>query len=426
MQSKQMVILGLQWGDEGKGKIVDWLTERASLVVRFQGGHNAGHTLIIEGKKTILRLIPSGILRPGVHALIGHGVVVSPMALVEEIQALQVDGVDVTQRLLVSRDCALLLPYHVALDKAREQVRGDAAIGTTGRGIGPAYEDKIARRGLKLRDLIDAATLKQKLTELADYHNFQLTQYYQTDALPVDDVYETLMAQREVLLPLLCHTHDVLARYQSSDGVIIYEGAQGTLLDIDLGTYPYVTSSNTVAAAVSTGVGVGVAELDDRWGVAKAYVTRVGSGPFVTELNNEIGAILADRGHEIGSVTKRPRRCGWLDLVALRYAVRVNSLTGLVITKLDVLDPFETIPVCVAYRYQGQRIDYFPTDATVLAACEPIYEELPGWQCETRGINRYPALPSQTRDYLAYISEAVRVPIYVVSTGPDRQDTIIV
>ncbi len=422
--AKNIVVLGTQWGDEGKGKIVDMLTDRMAAVVRFQGGHNAGHTLIIDGKKTILRLIPSGVLREGTQCFIGNGVVVSPEALIGELGELDQQGVNYQGRLHISPACALILPYHIALDQARERKRGSDAIGTTGRGIGPAYEDKVARRGLRIMDLYHPERLKQRLNELADFHNFQLTEYYQQDAINADDVYEQLMQQSKVVLPLVSDVAAKLHALRAADKGILFEGAQGTLLDLDLGTYPYVTSSNTSAGAASTGTGVGPCYLDEVLGVVKAYTTRVGSGPFPTELHDDIGASLADRGKEFGSVTGRARRCGWLDLVSLRRVLQVNSVSQLVLTKSDVLDEVKEIKVCTAYMLDGKEITVPPYDSDLLEQCEPVYTSLPGWQCNTFGLTDPDDMPEALQHYIAKIEEWLGVPVSIVSTGPDRDHTI--
>ncbi len=422
---KNLVILGSQWGDEGKGKIVDWLTEEASLVVRFQGGHNAGHTLKIGDKTTVLHLIPSGILRTNVQCLIGHGVVLSLPALFEEIEALEAQGVAVRDRLKVSLGCPLLLPYHVALDQARELKRGKAAIGTTGRGIGPAYEDKVARRGLRVMDLLNPDQLAARLASLAEYHNFQLQHYYRVDPISCEHVLAELLTFGEQLQPLMTDvTHQLHAAREAGE-LILYEGAQGALLDIDLGTYPYVTSSNTTAGAVATGTGVGPCYLDAVWGISKVYVTRVGAGPFPTELFDEAGHQLAERGHEFGATTGRPRRCGWFDVPLMKHSIHINSMTGLVMTKLDVLDTFDEINLCTGYEYQGRILSEFPQDATVLEASTPIYETLPGWQSSTFGMTHYDLLPDAAKRYLQRIEDLCDVPIVAISTGPERDQTIL-
>jgi adenylosuccinate synthase len=422
--SKKIVVLGSQWGDEGKGKIVDLLTEKADAVFRYQGGHNAGHTLIIEGEKTVLHLIPSGILRAHVRSVIGHGVVLSPEALLTEMKMLMANDVPVASRLSISNACSLLLPYHVAIDQAREVERGKEAIGTTGRGIGPAYEDKVARRGLRVFDLFNPAGLKKKLNVLAAYHNFQLVEYYQQAAIDVDTVYADLLAFADQIAPMVVDGMALLHELHINNKTILFEGAQGALLDIDLGTYPFVTSSNTTAGAVSTGTGLGPAYIDSILGVTKAYVTRVGAGPFPTEQENAIGAVLAERGKEFGSTTGRPRRCGWFDLPMMKRSIQANSLTGIVLTKLDVLDTLAEIQICTGYRYQGELIDFPPFDLEVLVACEPVYETLPGWQCETYGLTTVGDLPSAAKAYIDRIEALCGVPVVLLSTGPDRRHTL--
>lgn len=422
--SKNMIVLGTQWGDEGKGKIVDLITERVSAVVRFQGGHNAGHTLIIDGVKTILRLIPSGILHDNVTCFIGNGVVLSPEALLSEMAELEARDVPVKDRLRISPACSLLLPYHVALDKARELRRGKKAIGTTGRGIGPAYEDKVARRGLRVMDLFNLNRLQARLTELADYHNAQLVSYYHADPIDVETVYADLVKQAKKIVPMITDVAEKLHTLRKAGNPILFEGAQGTLLDLDLGTYPYVTSSNTSAGAASTGSGVGPCFIDAVWGVTKAYTTRVGAGPFPTEEENETGLLMAKRGKEFGSVTGRPRRCGWLDLVSLKRSLEANSVSHLVLTKLDVMDAFDTLKICTAYDYQGKTITSMPYDADVIAACTPIYESLPGWACDTYGMTDKAAVPDAMRAYVERIEALTGLPVVILSTGPDRNETI--
>lgn len=422
---KNIVVLGTQWGDEGKGKIVDLLTEHVSAVVRYQGGHNAGHTLVINGKKTILRLIPSGILRENVLCLIGNGVVLSPEALLTEMGELESQGVPVTERLRISAACSLLLPYHIALDQARENFLGEAAIGTTRRGIGPAYEDKIARRGLRVGDLLYPDQLAQKLKPLADYHNFQLQNYYHASPIPLEAVVEKIIEQSHKIIPLITDVMSVLGDLHQQGHNLMFEGAQGSLLDVDLGTYPFVTSSNTTAGAVSTGTGFGPRYLDEILGITKAYTTRVGAGPFPTELKDEIGAAMAKKGQEFGSVTGRPRRCGWFDMVVMRRSIQANSLSGIILMKLDVLDELEIIRICTAYCYQNKILTTLPFDSQVLGECEPIYEEMPGWQQATYGITRYDALPSAARAYIRRLEELLQLPIILISTGPERDQTII-
>lgn len=422
---KNVVIIGAQWGDEGKGKIVDLLTESAAAVVRFQGGHNAGHTLVINGHKTVLHLIPSGILREGVHCLIGNGVVLSPTALLAEIDRLEAQGVAVADRLRISEACPLILPYHIALDQAREKARGERAIGTTGRGIGPAYEDKVSRRAVRLGDLFQRERFAAKLGEVLDFHNFVLRHYFQAETVDFQQVLEETLAMAERLRPLAADVTELLDAHRRRGDNMLFEGAQGALLDIDHGTYPYVTSSNTTAGGAATGTGLGPRYLDYVLGITKAYATRVGGGPFPTELFDETGEYLADRGHEFGSTTGRRRRCGWFDAVALRRSILNNSVTGLCVTKLDVLDGLDSIRMCVDYRCGVERLDHVPLGAEALAACEPIYEEMPGWRDSTFGVRRYEDLPAAARAYLRRIEELADAPIDIISTGPDRADTIV-
>lgn len=425
---KNVVVVGTQWGDEGKGKIVDWLTEHAGVVARFQGGHNAGHTLVIDGQQTVLHLIPSGILRPDVTCVIGNGVVLSTVALLDEIEELEKRGVAAQERLRISPSCPLILPSHVALDKARERARGKEAIGTTGRGIGPAYEDKVARRGLRLSDLYHRERLAAKLGELIDYHNFILERYYGAEKLDFQAVLEKALKHGERLAPMVADSGALLSAEMQAGSSILFEGAQGTLLDIDHGTYPYVTSSNTSAGAAAAGTGVGPRVIDYVLGITKAYTTRVGHGPFPTELDfdDEMGAYLGKQGNEFGATTGRQRRCGWLDIVAMRRAVQINSLSGLCITKLDVLDGLATLRVCVGYRCNGEKRDTLPAEVETLAECEPIYEDLPGWPGESAsGVESYAELPAAARGYLERIEELIGVPIAVVSTGADRCQTIV-
>ncbi|HSW93929.1 MAG TPA: adenylosuccinate synthase [Gammaproteobacteria bacterium] len=423
---KNIIILGAQWGDEGKGKIVDLLMENASVVTRFQGGHNAGHTLVIDGKKTVLRLIPSGILHKHVLCLIGNGVVLSPTALLQEIGELERNGISVTDRLRISDACTLILPYHVALDQAREAAKGKAAIGTTGRGIGPAYEDKVARRALRFGDLFDEKKFSAKLEEVLNYHNFILEHYHRHDPLDFHAVRDGMLALAPELQPMRGDVPLLLSEHRAKGSHILFEGAQGTLLDIDHGTYPYVTSSNTVAGAASIGSGFGPRYFDYVLGVMKAYTTRVGAGPFPTELKDETGKRLAERGNEFGSVTGRPRRCGWLDLVILRRSIQLSSFSALCVTKLDVLDGLPTVRVCIKYRLHGKEITEMPTDAADLAAAEPVYEDFPGWNESTVGVKTFSALPKNAQNYLKRIEELAGIPIDIVSTGPDRRETIVV
>ena len=422
---KNVVVIGTQWGDEGKGKIVDLLTERAAAVVRFQGGHNAGHTLVIDGEKTVLHLIPSGILRDGVSCLIGNGVVLSLEALVQEANELVAKGVPVYVRLRISPRCPLILPSHVALDLARERARGAAAIGTTGRGIGPAYEDKVSRRALKVSDLFVREKFAAKLGEILDYHNFLLKSYYHAEPVDFSTTLDDALRAAEIVAPITVDVTQVLQDLADAGKSILFEGAQGTFLDIDHGTYPYVTSSNTVAAAASTGTGVGPRSLDYILGIVKAYATRVGAGPFPTELFDDLGQHLARVGAEFGATTGRPRRCGWFDAVALRRSIVNSSVSGLCVTKLDVLDGLESIQICVGYQIDGESISGLPVVVDRFAECKPVYEELPGWQESTVGLTKLNDLPANARNYLARIEELAGVPIDIISTGPDREQTII-
>lgn len=422
---KNVIVLGSQWGDEGKGKIVDLLTDRVSVVVRFQGGHNAGHTLVIDGKKTILRLIPSGILHNSVECIIGNGVVVSPTALLQEISSLEEKNIPVKQRLKISAACPLVLPYHIALDKAREIALGKSAIGTTGRGIGPAYEDKVARRGLRIIDLLHEKHFIEKLNPVLDYHNFVLTQYYKQPSLSVDQIVEEVLPLAPLLHSMVADIPQLLSQYREQGKSILFEGAQGSFLDIDHGTYPYVTSSNTTAGCASTGSGFGPCYFDYVLGIAKAYTTRVGAGPFPTELTDNIGDHLSERGNEFGSVTGRRRRCGWFDAVILRRSIQLNSISALCVTKLDVLDGLNTIRICVAYRLRGTTISAPPIDIEDYVACEPIYEELPGWTESTHGVCQRNELPYNARAYLERLERLLEIPIDIISTGADRDKTIV-
>lgn len=422
---KNVVILGTQWGDEGKGKIVDLLTDQVAAVVRYQGGHNAGHTLVIDGEKTVLHLIPSGILRENVTCFIGNGVVLSPEALLKELGELEAKGVPVRDRLRISPACPLILPYHVALDQAREKARGEAKIGTTGRGIGPAYEDKVSRRGLRVADLFNPERFAVKLAEVLEYHNFALEHYYKVEPVDFQKTLDEAMGYAEWLKPLMTDVTARLHELRREGANIMFEGAQGSLLDIDHGTYPYVTSSNTTAGGTATGSGFGPLYLDYVLGITKAYTTRVGSGPFPTELFDATGARLAERGHEFGSTTGRARRCGWFDAVILRRAIEVNSISGLCLTKLDVLDGLETIQICVGYRNADGVVLEMPSDADSYLGLEPVYEEISGWSESTLGVKALNDLPANARAYIARIEELVGAPIDLVSTGPDRHETII-
>lgn len=423
---KNVVVIGTQFGDEGKGKVVDLLTERAAAVTRFQGGHNAGHTLVVYTRQTILHLIPSGILHEGVQCLIGNGVVLSPSALLEEIKMLEdKEDVPVREFLRISDACSLLLPYHVALDHAREQARGKGKIGTTGRGIGPAYEDKVARRGLRVSDLLNPEQFAIKLKEVMTYHNFALKQYYRMQPIDFEQVLEETLSFAETLKPMITDVPELLVHLRAEGKNILFEGAQGTLLDIDQGTYPFVTSSNTTAGGAATGSGVGPRDLDYILGITKAYTTRVGSGPFPTELFDDTGKHLSAKGHEFGATTGRPRRCGWIDIVALRRACTINSLTGICLTKLDVLDGLEKVRICVGYRCDGKELKMSSMGAETLARCEPIYIDMPGWNDQTAGVRNYEELPVNARAYIEKLESLLEIPIDIISTGANRNETII-
>jgi adenylosuccinate synthase len=422
---KNVVVIGTQWGDEGKGKVVDLLTDRAAAVVRFQGGHNAGHTLVIDGQKTVLHLIPSGILRDNVLCLIGNGVVLSPTALLEELGMLEQAGVQARSRLKISESCPLILPYHIALDQARERARGKKAIGTTGRGIGPAYEDKVSRRGLRLGELLDTAHFTERLREVMEYHNHALVHYFKAEPVDYARVLDEALAQGEQIAPMVDDIPGLLHRMRREGKDIMFEGAQGALLDIDHGTYPYVTSSTTTAGGAASGSGVGPRHLDYVLGIVKAYTTRVGAGPFPTELFDDDGRHLGEQGHEFGATTGRQRRCGWLDAVALRRSLEINSVTGMCITKLDVLDGMETLRIGVRYRLNGTSVDVPPVGADLIEECEPEYIEMPGWKESSVGAKRFDDLPANAQAYLRKIEELCETPIAIISTGPDRAETII-
>lgn len=422
---KNVVVIGTQWGDEGKGKVVDLLTDKAAAVVRFQGGHNAGHTLVIDGKQTILHLIPSGVLREGVRCLIGNGVVLAPDALLEEVDMLERNGVPAASRMGISESCPLILPYHIALDAAREKARGKKAIGTTGRGIGPAYEDKVSRRGIRLGEIFDTAHISERLREVMDYHNFTLKNLFEFGEVDYAQTLDNLLQQADRIKPMVVDVTGELHRLRKAGDNVMFEGAQGALLDIDHGTYPYVTSSNTTAGGAATGTGVGPRYIDYVVGIVKAYTTRVGAGPFPTELFDEVGDHLGTKGHEFGATTGRKRRCGWLDTVALRRSLEINSVTGICITKLDVLDGLEKLKICVAYQLDGVEVDTPPVGADRFELCRPIYIEMPGWSESTIGVTEYADLPQAARNYLAKIEELCETPIDIVSTGPDRKETIV-
>jgi adenylosuccinate synthase len=424
--AKNVVVIGTQWGDEGKGKLVDWLTDSADGVVRFQGGHNAGHTLVIAGKKTVLHLIPSGVLREGVDCFIGNGVVVSPSALLQEIDTLQRSGVEVAGRLKISEACPAILSYHAALDRAREAAAGASKIGTTGRGIGPAYEDKVARRAIRLQDLFYRERLAAKLGEVLDFHNFVLKHYFKVEIVDFQKTLDDALQLAERVKPYIADVPHLLFEANKAGKNLLFEGAQGTLLDVDHGTYPFVTSSNCVAGAAATGAGVGPQMLHYVLGITKAYTTRVGSGPFPTELDDAVGRHLATRGQEFGATTGRARRTGWFDAAALKRSVQINGVTGLCVTKLDVLDGVEALRICVGYRSRdGIVSNMLPFGAELVAACEPIYEELPGWTTSTVGVQHYDKLPANARAYLKRMEEVCGAPIDMISTGPDRDETIV-
>ncbi|MEI7842520.1 MAG: adenylosuccinate synthase [Gallionellaceae bacterium] len=428
---KNVVVIGTQWGDEGKGKIVDWLTDHSQGVVRFQGGHNAGHTLVINGEKTVLHLIPSGILRDHVMCYIGNGVVVSPQALLKEMDQLAAAGIKVYERLRISEACPLILPYHEALDKARELAKGSAKIGTTGRGIGPAYEDKVARRAIRLQDLFFRERFAAKLGEVLDYHNFVLKNYFNAPTVDFQKTLDDTLALAERLKPLVMDVPRALYEANKAGQNLLFEGAQGTLLDIDHGTYPFVTSSNCISGAACAGAGVGPQSLHYVLGITKAYTTRVGSGPFPTELydaeekQDPVGKHLADKGHEFGSTTGRARRCGWFDAAALKRSIQINGVSGLCVTKLDVMDGMEIVRIGVGYKINGEFCDILPVGAESLVGCEPVYEDMPGWTGSTVGVKRYEELPEQARKYLERIAQICEVPVDMVSTGPDRDETIV-
>lgn len=423
--AKNVVVVGAQWGDEGKGKIVDWLTDHAQGVVRFQGGHNAGHTLVIGGQKTVLHLIPSGILRESVACYIGNGVVLSPQALFEEIDTLEAMGVKVASRVKISEACAVIMPHHVALDRAREAAKGDLAIGTTGRGIGPAYEDKVARRGIRVQDLLNPQRFSDKLREVMDYHNFVLKHYLKADTVDFQQSLDQALGYAARIQPMVADVPRLLFEANAAGRSLLFEGAQGTLLDIDHGTYPYVTSSNCVAGAAAAGSGIGPQHLHYVLGITKAYTTRVGSGPFPTELNDDRGAYLAKRGNEFGSTTGRARRCGWFDAAALKRAIQINGISGLCMMKLDVMDGMERVQLCVGYKMNGKTCDILPFGAERLAQCEPVYEDLPGWRESTLGVTRFEDLPKNAQHYLNRMQAVCGVPIDIISTGPDREQTIV-
>ena len=428
--TKNVVVVGTQWGDEGKGKIVDWLTDHAQGVVRFQGGHNAGHTLVIGGKKTVLHLIPSGILRNNVACYVGNGVVISPRALLEEVDMLEQAGVSVMERLHISKACPLILPSHIELDNAREIAMGANKIGTTGRGIGPAYEDKAARRALRIQDLFDQDYFATKLEKVLDYHNFVLKEYYHVPTVDFQKTLDDTLSLSERIKPIVADVSQLLFEANKIGNNLLFEGAQGTMLDVDHGTYPYVTSSNCIAGAATTGSGVGPQQLHYILGITKAYATRVGAGPFPTELNDDIGKHLAKRGNEFGATTGRPRRCGWFDAVAMKRSIQINGISGLCVTKLDVLDGIETLQIGVDYKLNRNGKEeksggILPIGADELANCKPIYEEMPGWMESTVGVKDFDQLPKPAQNYLKRIESICEIPVDMISTGPSREETIV-
>ncbi|MBD3754680.1 MAG: adenylosuccinate synthase [Gammaproteobacteria bacterium] len=434
MSKRNIVVVGTQWGDEGKGKIVDLLTDRVAAVVRFQGGHNAGHTLVIDGKKTVLHLIPSGILREEVECFIGNGVVLAPDALEKEVAQLEETGLKVKNRLKVSEACPLILDYHVALDKAREIARGNKAIGTTGRGIGPAYEDKVARRGLRAGDMKNMAKFKEKLAETLAYHNHMLEHFYKVEPVNFDELWAKCERYSQLIVPMLADIPNLIDQYNRQGKNLMFEGAQGTLLDIDQGTYPYVTSSNTTAGGAAAGAGVGPTQIDYVLGITKAYATRVGGGPFPTELvydvatdqGDPIGKVLGTRGREFGATTGRQRRCGWFDAVALRRSAQINGLSGMCLTKLDVMDELEEVKICVSYTYNGETVNLPPYSADEYEGCKPNYVSMPGWKTSTVGIQSWDALPDAAKNYIRLLEKEVGVPVSILSTGPDRAETLVI
>jgi len=432
--AKNVVIIGTQWGDEGKGKIVDLITDKVSSVVRFQGGHNAGHTLVINGNKTVLHLIPSGIFRDNVQCLIGHGVVLSMSALLKEVGELEKSGVEVKSRLKISPGCPLILPYHIALDNAREAHRGTAALGTTGNGIGPTYEDKVARRGLRVGDLLDETLFSEKLKQVMEYHNFALKNYYNQEVVDYQKTLDEAISQASIVKPMIVDIAEEIHTRMSKDENILFEGAQGALLDIDQGTYPFVTSSNTTSGGAVTGSGIGVRDIDYVLGIVKAYTTRVGSGPFPTELNYDVtsdegdpvGRELCSRGHEFGATTGRQRRCGWLDLVILNRSFKLNAVSGICLTKLDVLDELDSIKICVAYEINGEKTKTPPFSAEGYSIAKPVYIEMPGWNCSTIGTRSFDELPIEAQNYIRKIEDLSQLPVDILSTGPDRDETLII
>jgi len=432
--AKNVVIIGTQWGDEGKGKIVDLITDKVSSVVRFQGGHNAGHTLVINGNKTVLHLIPSGIFRDNVQCLIGHGVVLSMSALLKEVGELEKSGVEVKSRLKISPGCPLILPYHIALDNAREAHRGATVLGTTGNGIGPTYEDKVARRGIRVGDLLDETLFSEKLKQVMEYHNFTLKNYYNQEVVDYQKTLDEAINQSSDVKPMIVDIAEEIHTRMSKNENILFEGAQGALLDIDQGTYPFVTSSNTTSGGAVTGSGIGVRDIDYVLGIVKAYTTRVGGGPFPTELNYDVntdegdpvGRELCSRGHEFGATTGRQRRCGWLDLVILNRSFKLNAVSGICLTKLDVLDELDSIKICVAYEIDGEKTKTPPFSAEGYEIAKPVYIKMPGWNSSTIGTRSFDELPVEAQNYIRKIEELSQLPVDILSTGPDRDETLII
>ena len=422
--NRNVVVVGTQWGDEGKGKIVDLLTDHVSAVVRFQGGHNAGHTLVIGSEKTVMHLVPSGILHAGVRCLIGNGVVFEPFAFMKEVELLETRGFSIRERLTVSPAAQLIMPYHALIDSAREEALGGKKIGTTGRGIGPAYEDKVARRGIRVGDLYNLSSFKEKVAEALDFHNFVLTKYFSKDPVDSENIFDSYASVAEDLKPMVADVVPILEKLQDAGDNILLEGAQGSLLDVDLGTYPYVTSSNTTASSAGLGSGLGPKDIDYVLGIAKAYTTRVGEGPFPTELMDSTGEAIAKKGNEFGATTGRPRRCGWFDAVAMKRAVTLSSVSGICLTKIDVLDDLEVVKICVDYEYEHKR-ELFDFSSASLSGVTPKYIEMPGWQESTSGLTEYDQLPEAARNYVKVLEEQIGVPISMISTGPDREETII-
>lgn len=420
-----VIVVGLQWGDEGKGKIVDFLSEKADVVARYQGGHNAGHTVVIKNEKFILHLIPSGILYKNKKCLIGNGVVIDPAALIEEINGLRERGVKISRNLFISKNAHVIMPYHMALDKQSEKLRGAKSIGTTGRGIGPAYSDKIGRTGIRMADLLQPDVFKDKLKAHLIHINFLLENLYKTDGFKADDIYNEYVGYAEKLSAYIADTDIIINRTIAEKGNVLFEGAQGTMLDIDHGTYPFVTSSNAIAGGACTGLGVGPTKISKVLGVVKAYTTRVGSGPFPTEIKDALGDTLREKGGEYGATTGRPRRCGWLDMVILRHSARINGLTGIALTKLDILDGLNTIKICTAYRHQGKIYQEFPKEIPVFEECEPVYEEVKGWDSSTVGIRDFPKLPRTAKAYIKTIEKMLGVKVHIISTGQRRDERIL-